>query len=244
MPEGPSIVILAESVAPFVGKKVLDTSGNSKEDIQRAKGHKLIEIRTWGKQLLLCFSGFTIKVHLLLFGSYRINEEKDTPPRLRLDFSSGFINFYACSVKIIEGDIDALYDWDVDIMSDTWNQNKAIENLIRQPDRLVCDVLLDQEIFSGSGNIIKNEVLYRTCIHPLSLVKFLPHNMLIRLVKEVRDYAFDFLKWKKEYSLKKHWLAHTNRICTRCNLPLNKEYLGKTKRRTFYCNNCQILYDS
>ena len=63
------------------------------------------------------------------------------------------------------------------------------------------------------------------------------------LIKEDRDYAFDFLKWKKAFELKQHWLAHTKKICPRCNIPLMKEHLGKTNRRTFYCNNCQVLYD-
>ena len=43
----------------------------------------------------------------------------------------------------------------------------------------------------------------------------------------------------KNYELKKHWLAHTKKICPRCNLPFIKKYAGETKRRTFYCEYCQ-----
>ncbi|MER3465444.1 MAG: endonuclease, partial [Chitinophagaceae bacterium] len=39
---------------------------------------------------------------------------------------------------------------------------------------MVNDALLDQEIFSGVGNIIKNEVLYRIEVHPLSTIGALP----------------------------------------------------------------------
>ncbi|HRO68823.1 MAG TPA: hypothetical protein PK951_00545 [Chitinophagaceae bacterium] len=39
---------------------------------------------------------------------------------------------------------------------------------------MVCDALLDQEIFSGVGNIIKNEVLYRIRVHPESLIGDIP----------------------------------------------------------------------
>ena len=31
---------------------------------------------------------------------------------------------------------------------------------------MVCDALLDQTVFAGVGNIIKNEVLFRTGVHP------------------------------------------------------------------------------
>lgn len=76
-------------------------------------------MRSWGKHFLLQFSGFALRIHFLLFGSYRINEGKDTPPRLSLGFSRGEeLNFYACSVRFLEGDLDDHYDWSADVMSD------------------------------------------------------------------------------------------------------------------------------
>ena len=243
MPEGPSIVILKELTTQFAGKKVIEVSGNTKEDKYRAINQQVIDIKSWGKHFLICFKGFTIRIHFMLFGSYRINEEKDAAPRLSLKFRNGVMNFYACSVKIIEGDLDNVYDWSADIMADEWDPAAAKKKLKAQPDTLACDALLDQHIFSGSGNIIKNEVLFRIKVHPLSKIGKLPADRLKLLIKEDRDYAFDFLKWKKAFELKQHWLAHTKKICPRCNIPLMKEHLGKTNRRTFYCNNCQVLYD-
>jgi endonuclease-8 len=84
MPEGPSIVILKELVPPFKGKKVLEVSGNSKMDIQRMAGKKIIDFKSWGKHFLICFKDFTVRIHFMLFGSYRINEEKEAKPRLSL----------------------------------------------------------------------------------------------------------------------------------------------------------------
>lgn len=243
MPEGPSIVILKELVQEFKGKKVTNVTGNSKEDIQRAKNKKIIDFKSWGKHFLICFNGFTIRIHFMLFGSYRINEDKDAPPRMSLKFSKGELNFYACSVKIIEGDLDEVYDWSADIMSPVWKPLAAKKKLVAQPDMPACDALLDQNIFAGSGNIIKNEVLYRIKVHPESKVGSLPAKQLKALVDETHKYAFDFLKWKKAFELKKHWLAHTKKNCTRCEIPLIKEYLGKTNRRTFYCENCQVFYE-
>ena len=242
MPEGPSIVILKELVSSFEGKKVVEVSGNTKEDKDRAVNKRVIAFKSWGKHFLICFKGFTIKIHFLLFGSYRINEQKDSPPRLSLVFKDGELNFYACSVKLIEEDLDSVYDWASDIMSDEWDAKAAIKKLKVRPDMLACDALLDQNIFAGSGNIIKNEVLYRISIHPLSKIGALPSKKLNLLVNETRKYAFDFLEWKKAYELKKHWKAHTKRTCERCNIPLSKSHLGLTNRRSFYCENCQIRY--
>ena len=242
MPEGPSIIILKEEVQSFTGKKIIKVEGNSKQDIQRISGQRIIAFKSWGKHFLICFKTFTVKIHFMLFGSYRINEQKESAPRLRLIFKEGEISFYACSIKFIEEDLDEIYDWEADVMSDLWNPKAAKQKLKKIPDTLVCDALLDQNIFAGVGNIIKNEVLFRIYLHPESRVGALPAKKLNELIAEARNYSFDFLKWKKEYVLKKHWLAHTKKICPRCDIPFIKKHLGKTNRRSFFCTNCQILY--
>jgi endonuclease-8 len=242
MPEGPSVVILKEEVQQFAGKKVISVSGNSKIDQSRLLNSIVVAFRSWGKHFLICFEDFTVRIHFLMWGSCKINEEKDRPVRLGLKFDNGFINFYSCSVKLIEGDLNDLYDFSADVMSNTWDPEKAGLKLKESPDEMVCDALLDQDIFSGVGNIIKNEVLYRIRVHPESKTGKIQDSKMKELIFEARNYSFDFLNWKKKYELKKHWLAHTKKICTRCNLPIIKKYTGKRKRRSFFCVNCQRLY--
>jgi endonuclease-8 len=236
-------VILKEEVQAFKGKKVQEVGGNSRLDIGQLKNQTVVDFKSWGKHFLICFKAFTVRVHFMLWGSYRINENKEgAPPRLSLHFKNGVLNFYSSAIRFIEEDLDEVYDWSADVMSDEWDPAKAKKKLKQHPDMLACDALLDQNIFSGSGNIIKNEVLYRIGVHPLSRVGALPAKQLNALIREVREYSFDFMEWKKAYVLRKHWLAHTKTICSRCVIPLTKQYLGKTQRRTFFCDNCQVLY--
>lgn len=245
MPEGPSILIAAEAIRPvFKGKKISSASGNAKIDMTRITGQKIIDVRSWGKHLLICFKGFTVRVHFLMFGSYNLDThiKQDRSLRLLLVAGKRKLYFYTCSVKILEGEVDELYDWSSDLLSDEWDPAAARKKLKTVPAEMACDVLLDQNIFSGSGNIIKNEVLYRIRLHPESVIKNIPPRVLTSMVKEERNYSFDFLRWKKEYTLKKHWLAHTKKTCLRCHLPFVKKYCGKTKRRSFFCTNCQIKY--
>jgi endonuclease-8 len=244
MPEGPSIVILKESVQEFIGKKVGSATGNSKKvDIGRFTGQTILDFKSWGKHFLICFPEFTIRIHLMLFGSYRINEHKDTAPRLSLCFDDGTeLNFYGCSVQLIEEPLDKVYDWSGDVMNDNWDEDQALSKLQKHPDMLVCDALLDQHIFSGVGNIIKNEVLFRIKVHPLSLAGKLPLPKLKEMIREAVIYSFEFLVWKKEFTLKKHWKAHTKKTCPRDHVSFQKAYLGKTKRRSFFCTICQELY--
>jgi endonuclease-8 len=243
MPEGPSILILREQTSQFAGKRIVGVTGNTKIDKSRLLDQRVRAIRSWGKHYLLEFKDFSLRVHFLLFGTYRINEGKDTPPRLGLQFSGGGeLNFYACSIQFIEDSLDDVYDWSADILSDRWDAAAARRKLRAKPGTLVCDAILDQTIFSGAGNIFKNEVLFRIRVHPLSTIGALPARKLREFVEQMRQYAFDFLAWKKAFVLKKHWLAHTKRTCPRCKIPLVKAVLGKTQRRSFFCERCQIKY--
>lgn len=243
MPEGPSIIILREALAPFSGKKVLEVTGNSKLNIARMKGKKVLAFKSWGKHFLICFRGFTVRIHFLLFGTYRINERKpNMPPRLQLQFENGEVNFYTSSIQFVEEPLDEVYDWSADVMNPAFDTQKAMAKLRKMPDTLVCDALLNQDIFAGVGNIIKNEVLFRIRVHPRSLAGKLPLKQRKLLVQEAVQYSFDFLEWKKAFVLKKHWLIHTKTICPRCRIPAVKEYMGVTMRRTFFCENCQVEY--
>jgi endonuclease VIII len=243
--EGPSLVILKEEAAPFTGKKILEATGTSKADLARITGQKVTALKTWGKHFLIQLEDCTIKIHYLMFGSYRINERHpEKTPTLSFVFKNGEWNNYTCAVKLLEEtDLDKIYDWTCDLMQDEWSPAKAKKKILAAPDRMICDVLLDQEIFSGLGNIMKNETLFRARIHPESKAGAIPTKQLNALIKEARIYAFDFLRWKKEFVLRKHWEAHKKTTCPRCKIPIVKEHTGKNPRRSFFCTNCQVKYE-
>lgn len=242
MPEGPSIVILKELLMPFKGKTVLAATGTAKIDMSLLERKKINDLKSFGKHFLICFKGCYIRIHLLMFGTYRVNERKTIEPRLSLTFRNNEINFYTCHVQLFQHDVNEDYDWERDVMSDTWNPKKAERTIKQTPVESVSDLLLNQDLFAGVGNIIKNEVLFRTKIHPKTLAGNLTPKKRKELIKEASNYSFDFYNWKKEHTLKKNWLIYFKRTCPRCRIPVEKEYLGKTKRITFFCNSCQVLY--
>ncbi len=244
MPEGPSIVILREQTRRFVGKIIRQAEGNSRLDKTPLIGQKVLSIRSFGKQFLIELSNFSIRIHLMMFGSYRVNQRTDKVPRLRLEFANGELNFYACSVRYLEGGLNTLYDWRTDVMSDEWDPRLAAKRVRALPDAEVCDVLLDQTIFAGVGNIIKNEVLFRIRVHPLSKVSGLPARKLLQMIREAKSYSFEFLEWKKAFTLRAHWLVHNKSICPRDSVKFKRAYLGVRHRRTFYCEICQKRYPS
>ncbi|MDB5941014.1 MAG: endonuclease, partial [Ramlibacter sp.] len=94
MPEGPSIVILKEEANRFLGKSIVRVEGNTTIDKERLLNQRIEALRSWGKHFLIELPDFSVRVHFLLFGSYRINERKEAPPRLSLGFDTGELNFY------------------------------------------------------------------------------------------------------------------------------------------------------
>lgn len=244
MPEGPSIVILRDEAAGFRGRVVEQVAGNSRLDLQRMRGERITALCSWGKHFLIRFPAFSMRVHFMLFGSYRINERREAAPRMSLRFKGGDeLNFYACSLRYIEDDLDAVYDWSADVMADAWDPAQARRKLRARPDTLVADALLDQNVFSGVGNIIKNEVLHRIRVHPESNVGALSARKLGELVTQAREYSFDFLRWKKAYELRKHYQVHTKTHCPRDGERLAyRAKLGSRQRRAFFCERCQKLY--
>jgi endonuclease-8 len=239
VPEGPSIVILREQLAHLRGRKILRAEGNAKIPMARLVGQRIVAVRSWGKHFLLALPGFAVRVHFLMFGSYTLNERKDREPRLRLAVRGCEVNFYSCAIRLVEGDLDANYDWSADVMSDSWDPAAARRKLRAMPDAFICDALLDQSVFSGVGNIIKNEVLFRVREHPLSKVGALPAAKLRAIVEQARRYSFDFLEWKRAFVLRKHWLVHNKGTCPSCGGKLTRAWLGKTDRRSFFCEHCQ-----
>lgn len=241
--EGPSLIILKESVKPFKGKKIRNASGTTTRlDVNALTDQNIIGFKTWGKHFLILFKKFSLRIHFLMFGSYRINEQKQATPRLRLTFDSGELNFYTCSIVRIDESLDSIYDWTADVMNVHWDPAKARKKIKKFPDATVSDILLDQTIFAGVGNIIKNEVLFRIRVHPETVIQNLPPRKLTALITEARNYSFDFLRWKKVFALRKHWLIYTKKKCPVCGDIVTKKYTGLAKRRSFFCERCQILY--
>lgn len=237
--EGPSIVIATEELNALAKKKILKVTNHTKWDLDSLKGQSLEEALSWGKHLILKFPRKTLRIHFLMFGSYRIDDPRENRiPKLQLDLKDHKIYFYSCAIKEIENNL-ADYDWTTDVMSDEWDSKKALHKLKDQPKKMICDLLLDQEIFSGVGNIIKNEVLFRAKLHPEEIVDNLTSLQLRKLVSETQKYCFQFYEWKKDNILRRNWLVFKKKKCPVCERELKKKHTGKLVRRTFFCSHCQ-----
>jgi endonuclease-8 len=246
--EGPSLVILKEELEPFVGKRVLKVVGNTKQPKESIDRHTLCDIETWGKQLFLTFSApgrsrppIVTKTHFLMFGSYRINNPKlGRSPRLELHFRNGVVSFYACSVKFGADDYLKNLDPRVDLMSSCWDNAHVVDLMGPKRSAFLCDLFLDQSVFAGSGNIVKNEVLFNIRRHPLTKLAQVSGRDWPRLAEAVHEYCWKFYEWKRQFQLRRHWQVYRQSRCPLCDRKLTTDKVGKFLRRTFYCPKHQV----
>jgi len=244
MPEGPVIRFLSEKAQVFVGKKVKKASAiDDSLDLKQLEGQKVTEIKTYGKQLLITFDKITVSVHLMLFGYYLINGKKPNGKlRLGLEFDNGELNFYASQVKLIEEPLEEVYDWTVDVMSPKWDPNAAVDKMNKLKKLLICDALLDQDIFAGVGNKIKDEILFNAKVHPASNIEKVPDKKKKELADEAASFSYKYLGWKRTEVQDEHFSVHWKEICPRDGTAIEKPKMGKQDRTTYHCPKCQKKY--
>jgi len=243
--EGPLVRIVSERLSGFRGKKVARSFGNAKIDISRMNSEVIRDIFSRGKQLIIAFAGFNVRIHFMMYGSWRINAERPgVTPRLGLDFEDAMLRFYNCSVRIIDGDLAGRpFDDEMDITGQNWNKEKALALALQQPGEPICDVLMDQEVFGGVGNMSKNEALFDALIHPMSVVGKIPTERLSDLADKTREFSMRLYEVERAGER----FGEILRIYrgSRCPVSGDKVIMkstGEKDRVSFFCPRCQTLY--
>ncbi|XP_036898067.1 endonuclease 8-like 2 [Sturnira hondurensis] len=189
-----------------------------------------------------------LQISFGLFGSIWVNEFsrakkankrgdwRDPIPRLVLHFGGGgFLAFYSCQMSWSSSPVIKPTS---DILSAKFHRGQALEALGQaQP---VCYTLLDQRYFSGLGNIIKNEALYRAGIHPLSLGSLLSPRQLGILVDHVVEFSADWLQGKFQ-GRQQHTQVYQKDQCPAGHQVVKEAFgpPGGFQRLTWWCPQCQ-----
>ena len=241
MPEGPSILHLCNKLLPFKGKIVKKAGGYGPMPTDWINGKKLLEICTWGKHLLFVFSSGTVRVHLMLFGEVRINERKKVNRSFFLEFAKGEINGYVVKAEKLKGSPEEVYDWRTDILHKNFDAAYVKLMLKEEAKKPIDDVLMDQNIFTGVGNKIRNEALYRAGIHPLSITGKIPAAKITKLIKEVLAYAKIFYNALETQGVNDNFSVYKQEYAADGS-EVTMQVLPRTKRKIYFSEHKQQLY--
>ena len=122
-----------------------------------------------------------------------------------------------------------------DVCSASFDGDAALAALCNAPAAwMIADVLLDQSVLPGVGNIIKNEALHRAGIDPRQCMRTLSHEALARLVREVRDYSSAWYRSGRHPACQ----VYDRVLCASCNAAVKFCKLGDVgaPRPTFWCS--------
>ncbi|NOZ58499.1 MAG: hypothetical protein GXO66_02825, partial [Euryarchaeota archaeon] len=190
--EGPGVRVIAEELRKLEGERVAEAWGNSRKlDFSLLEGRRINRVFSFGKELFLDLGVF-LRVHFLMYGGFSLGRLTRSREKVRLCLrASRSAYFYNCSVRLLHSAPQR--EWELDILSPEWSPGRVLP-LLKGADELVGDLLLNQEVFPGVGNIIRLEALFRAGVHPMSRVEHLPEEALLRLLEEVRSFAMLFYR--------------------------------------------------
>lgn len=244
MPEVPTITNIKEQLSFLKGKTIKEAYGYAPMAKDFLFNKKILAVLTFGKYLIIKVKGYFVTIHLGMFGSILLNE------RLKVNASFGFIagkdevNGYVVKVKKYEGEPEDFYDWRTDIMSDEYDP-KYILGLLqgKYASDKIEDTLMNQAVFTGVGNIIKNEVLYRCKVHPESSNIAIPPEKLKAIIKDCRVYGAIFFKRLYTHTVHSETEIYQKEVCPKHQTALKIYISGKAKRKNFVCEKCQQLFN-
>ncbi|MGA9275436.1 Fpg/Nei family DNA glycosylase [Ilumatobacter sp.] len=178
MPEGHTIHRIARDHGKLlVGMPVGVSSpqGRFSSDAERVDGTTLERIEPYGKHLFYFWSTGEIgHVHLGLFGKFRVSTDDDRPPprgavRMRLESDLATIDLSgptACSIDDPSVRTGILARLGPDPIKPRQNPRRMFDK-VSKSTRGIGDLLMDQSVVAGVGNVYRAEALFVCGMHPL-----------------------------------------------------------------------------
>ncbi|XP_050735454.1 endonuclease 8-like 3 isoform X2 [Eriocheir sinensis] len=237
-------------VAGAVVKKSIQQSRDGASEYDSFYGQKITDVKTLGKELFMFLEcELCLRVHFLMNGSLRFNDEPVWPNNkrdaavLRLTLTTDTIYFFDTAIDTRSSSESQQKHRDLidlDICSPTFDFQRAVRTIREHPSRVISDVILDQLVLPGVGNIIKNEALFNAGINPNSKVEELSEELVSLLVKTNRDFTKIFYECRRGGGdLRKHMKVYKKSECQECGRKLMQCRIGENERLTFFCASCQ-----
>ena len=130
-----------------------------------------------------------------------------------------------------------------DLCSSEFNIQIVLQDLSNESsssfkDDYISDIVLNQNILPGVGNIIKIEGLHDARIHPKRTLKSLTRDELYNVIMSCRTYAMIWLRNGRSPPKR----VYNQTLCGTCaQNSIAIEKVGNTDRTTFWCKYCQKL---
>jgi endonuclease-8 len=106
------------------------------------------------------------------------------------------------------------------------------------------EVLLDQRVACGVGNVYKSEVLWAVGVHPFTPLGAVPIEVRAQLIETAARLLRANLRTSRRITTARGGLAVYGRFgkpCSRCATPIEVRRHGEQARVTYWCPGCQVM---
>lgn len=244
MPEGDALHRTAARLQVLIGHPVEASSPNPRglaTGVARAVDGRVLEaVEAVGKHLLLRFEdGVTLRSHLRMNGRWRVRARNDPPwsgsPWLVLST----LRFEATQWNgpVLRLDERRAARLGPDLLTETARVEDVVTRIRRaDPRRLLGDVLVDQRVVSGIGNIWLAELLWQARLSPWLALGDATDEELIAGLTWARSAMLASVGGTRS---PRAVYRRTGRSCPRCGNPVRSRGLGDANRTAYWCEACQ-----
>jgi endonuclease VIII len=262
MPEGDTVHRIANVLRRELQGRTLDgLMLNDRGDVPELAGRTVDRVEAVGKHLLVHIAGgWTLRVHLGMHGRWlRRHVREPASPRTTAVLTTGetaYVCERAYTAELMRTSAvrthARLARLGPDLLADPPDIAEAVRRatLPAYANREIGDLLLDQRIAAGIGNVYKSEVLFECRVHPrtkagvLNAAQFealfekAAHLMRLNLLTRRRTAVP--LRRRPTPSSQRLWvyLRH-GKPCLDCGTPIERFLQGDMARSTYFCPHCQ-----
>jgi endonuclease VIII len=262
MPEGDTVHRVARVlVRELQGRTLTRLFVRDRGDVPELAGRRVDAVEARGKHLLVHIeSGWTLRVHLGMKGRWvrrhvRERVDRDVTAMI-VAGETAFICERAYTAELVRTSAlrthPLLGRLGPDLLADPPDIDEAVRRASRPAfaDREIGDLLLDQRVAAGIGNIYKSEVLFECGVHPRTRVGQLSADQvralfdkaahLMRLNLLTRRRTAVPLRRRPTPSSRRLWvyLRH-GKPCLDCGTKIERFLHGDMARSTYFCPRCQ-----
>ena len=272
MPEGHSIRFMGNlHRSAFSNKTLTITSpqGRFTEGAAKIDQKQLTDVTTHGKHLFLHFADDIVHIHLGLYGWFELSKNPKQQPkdsiRMRIQtenddgmtYVSDLVGPTVCKLVSKEEMEAKRLKLGADPLREDANPELAWE-AIHKSKRTIGELLMDQSVFAGIGNVYRAELLFLSRLNPyisgnsLSKSTFneIWNNAKTLLAEGSIDGSIRTVKQKhlQPNECSQTGCAQTSYVYKRhgqnCRVCNNIIKMNELKARMLYwCNNCQVKID-
>ncbi len=240
MPEGDTIFRIARTLDAALAGKVVTRFETLLPKLERGsiEGRTVQRVRSVGKNLIIDFSGdLTLRTHLRMNGSWHLYRAGDRWRKSRNDMRIVIAtdDFEAVGFNIPVAEFNSVPAVGPDLLGETLDIDAAVRRIRERPTEEIGNVLLNQHVLAGIGNIYKSEVLYVCGIHPFTRVEALDDAALQRIVKKGRAILQRSTRERPRFQV----YERGGQPCRKCGTRIEYRKQGPDIRGTYWCPKCQ-----